>query len=432
MEFLQNFFLPPSSDHLHLVKYLILLIYFIHIPFISLLLGGIFFSVFFRLMAGKDQNSLYWRVSRDFIDILVFRKTAGVILGVLPLLVLAGIEGQVFYNTQISVVSFMLYTTFLVAVGISLVYFYQYTFQFAEVNPGLQLSSGILALMFLLSGYFIFSVNSALVLDPGRWAVVTHPMKFLFSWNVIARFNHFLTAAFAVSGVALVFFSVNWKESARNFEPDYSKYLQTLGTGIGLGFILLQPVMIFWNLITLPDVALSGVIFAYTALGLFLIMIIALLLYRMLKDSRYQLGTNVFVLLILLLILMIVNDHTARESAIQNHSQLLITRANEVEAARTSRREALMATAIEPDLAVGEQVFVKQCTACHRYDQRVVGPPYDSVLPKYENNRENLAEFIRNPKKIDPDYPAMPRLGLSEKEIKSVVAYLFQELEKSR
>lgn len=430
MELLNNFFLPPSSDHLHLVKYLILIVYFIHIPFISLLLGGTLLSVFFRLLAVSNPQSCYWQVSRDFIEVLIFRKTAGIILGVLPLIVLTLIEGQVFYDANIAVVKFLMYATLLISVGITLAYFYQYSFRMAEENVWLQLFSGLSALFFLLLGYFIFSVNSALIFDPGRWANITGPVRFLFSWNVIARYLHFLSASLAVSGLAIVFFSFNWKESRRELEPEYAGYLQKLGGGIGLAFTLLQPLLIFWNLITLPDPALTTEVFVYTLLVLFLILLISLRLYRMVETQQIQLGTGAFILFVLVLVIMIVNDHTAREAAIQNHTQMLMTRSNEIESEREAKREAERAASIQPDLTVGEQVYKAQCTACHRFDQKIVGPPYNSVLGKYQNRSEELIQFVRNPSKMNPDYPAMPKLGLSEKEIKSVAAYLLQEWEK--
>jgi cytochrome c len=430
MELLNNFFLPPSSDHLHLVKYLILIVYFIHIPFISLLLGGTLLSVFFRLLAVANPQSRFRQVSRDFIEVLIFRKTAGIILGVLPLIVLTLIEGQVFYDANIAVVKFLMYATVLISAGITLAYFYQYSFQMAEENVWLQLFSGLSALFFLLLGYFIFSVNSALIFDPGRWANVTAVSKFLFSWNVIARYLHFLSAALAVSGLAMVFFSFNWKETRRELEPEYASYLQKLGGGISLAFTLLQPVLIFWNLITLPDPTLTAEVFICTLLVLFLLLLISLRLYRMVMDQKTQLGTGAFILFVLVLVGMIVNDHIAREAAIQNHTRLLITRSDEIESEREAEREVEKAASIQPDLAVGEQVFKAQCTACHRFDQRIVGPPYNSVLGKYKNNTDGLIQFIRNPNKVNPDYPAMPKLGLAEKEIKSVAAYLLQEWEK--
>ena len=432
MDFLNGFFLPPSADHLHLVKYLILLIYFIHIPFVSLLLGGTFFSIFFRLLAGHETESLYWKLSRDFIETLVFRKTAGIILGVLPILVLTLIEGQVFYDAEIYVVHFLFYTTILVALGITSVYFYQSTFRMADLHPLLQLSSGLGGLLLLLVGYFIFSVNSALVLDPGRWATVTDPTKFLFSWNVIARFVHFICAAFAVSGVAMVFFFFNWKESQKDTDESYGNTVLKIGGGIALTFTLLQPLLLFWNLITLPDPALSAAVFANTIIVLFLVLVICLLLIRLLKNAELRLGTNVFVLFVIALVFMIVSDHLAREKSIQNHTRLLVTRAEEISSEIEAERERTRAASIEPDLAVGATVFRNQCSACHGFEQKIVGPPYNAVLSKYQEDPEKLAEFIRNPYKVDESYPAMPKLGLSEKEIKSVVAYLFQEMEKQK
>jgi cytochrome c len=426
MDFLNNLFLPPSANHLHLIKYIILIIYFIHLPFISLVIGGTFFSFIFRLLSGNDRNSRSWRVSREFIDRLVLRKMAGIFLGVLPLIILMLIEGQVFYDADISVIPFMLITTILAATGITLVYFYQYSFQETGISPSVQIAGGALALFFLFTGYFIFSVNSALILDPGRWAVVNSPLKFLFSWNVIARFLHFVCAAFAVSGVAMIFFMFNWKESEREKDVEFADYMMKLSGGIAIGFTLLQPLLIFWNLITLPDQALSGAVYLLTVFVLFLLFIITLTLYRLLKESRVKLGNNVFVLFVVTFIVMIVNDHEARENSIENQTRLLTARAEEVRGAIQQEREAAMASSFKPDIKLGEEIYNKQCNACHRFDQKLVGPAYDSVLPKYENNRDELIKFIRNPYKIEPGYPPMPKLGLSEKEIMSVAEFLLQ------
>ena len=426
MDFLNNLFLPPSANHLHLVKYIILIIYFIHLPFISLVIGGTFFSFVFRLLSGNDQNSRNWRVSREFINRLVLRKMAGIFLGVLPLIILMLIEGQVFYDADISVVPFMLITNILVATGITLVYFYQYSFRETGISQPVQIAGGALALFFLFTGYFVFSVNSALILDPGRWAIVNSPLKFLFSWNVIARFLHFICAAFAVSGVAMIFFMFNWKESDREKDVEFADYMKKLSGGIAIGFTLIQPLLIFWNLITLPDQALSGAVYLLTVLVLFLLFIITLTLYRLLKESRIKLGNNVFVLFVVTFIVMIVNDHEARENSIENQTRLLTSRAEEVRGAIQQEREAAMATSFKPDIKLGEEIYNKQCSACHRFDQKLVGPAYDSVLPKYENNRDELIKFIRNPYKIEPGYPPMPKLGLSEKEIMSVAEFLLQ------
>jgi cytochrome c len=431
MDFLKNLFIPPSTDHLVLVKYIILLIYFVYIPFISVFFGGTFFSILFRLLSGKNKNSLYWRVSKDFIETLVFRKTAGVLLGILPLFILTMIEGQVFYDANISIVSYMSITTLLIAIGVTLVYFYQSTYSYTDIHPGIQILLGVLGLFFLLNGFFVFSMSTALVLDPGRWAVVNSPGKFLFSWNVIAKFSHFIFTALAVTGAAILFFFFNWKDSLKDMDEHYAEYMKKIGGGIALSLMLLQPILIFWNLVTIPDQGLSEGVYILTIIVLFLILFICLLLYILLKESRLEFGSNIFVLLIIILVIMIVNDHLARENSIKNHSNLLLVRAKEVEAAIDAEREALLASSIQPDPVLGETVYSTQCNACHRFDQKLVGPPYNEVLPKYLNDPEGLTNFIRKPVKVNPDYPPMPQLGLSEKEIKSVTVYLLDRVKEN-
>lgn len=432
MGILESIFLPPSTDHLELIKYLILLVYFIHFPFISLMLGGTFFSLFFKILSRTEAHPHYARLADDLANTLIFRKTAGIILGVLPLIVLTIIEGQVFYDANLLIVRFMLYTTVLVSLGITLAYFYQESLKFARESVGLQLLIGAIALGFLMFGYLIFSSATALILDPGRWPLVKSLSGLLFSWNVVARGLHFLAASFAVSGIALVFFFFNWKDTARPADSEYTDYVRKFGGGVAIAFTLLQPVLVFWNLITLPTVAYSTSVFLLTALVLFLIMIIALLLYKLLKQGNLRVGSSVSVLFILAFLLIIVTDHIARENATENHTQVLVARSNELESELEAEHERLMAASITVDLDLGKQIFTNQCTSCHQFEQKVVGPAYNDVLPKYVGKEETLIDFIRNPKKVNPDLPAMPKLGLGEKELKSVAAYILKHFEENR
>jgi len=78
--------------------------------------------------------------------------------------------------------------------------------------------------------------------------------------------------------------------------------------------------------------------------------------------------------------------------------------------------------------AEGKAVFERVCATCHRFDEKLVGPPLASVVPKYRRQIEELKEFIRNPVKKDPAYPAMPKLQLSEAEIDAVAGYLLERV----
>ncbi|MCC6396025.1 MAG: cytochrome c, partial [Bacteroidetes bacterium] len=72
----------------------------------------------------------------------------------------------------------------------------------------------------------------------------------------------------------------------------------------------------------------------------------------------------------------------------------------------------------------GEDIFNAKCSACHLFDQKKVGPPYASVLPKYKGKKPELVSFILNPSKVDPAFPPMPSQGLKPAEADSIATYL--------
>jgi len=76
---------------------------------------------------------------------------------------------------------------------------------------------------------------------------------------------------------------------------------------------------------------------------------------------------------------------------------------------------------------LGEQIYNTKCVACHQFDQRVVGPPYNEVMPKYQGDVEKLKAFILNPVKVNPDYIAMPNQGLKPYEAESAAMFLLKK-----
>jgi len=72
----------------------------------------------------------------------------------------------------------------------------------------------------------------------------------------------------------------------------------------------------------------------------------------------------------------------------------------------------------------GQEIYDAKCSACHLFDQKKVGPPYKTVIPKYEGKKAQLLAFILNPVKVDPAYPNMPNQGLKPAEADSIATYL--------
>jgi cytochrome c551/c552 len=81
---------------------------------------------------------------------------------------------------------------------------------------------------------------------------------------------------------------------------------------------------------------------------------------------------------------------------------------------------------------LGEQLYNTKCIACHQFEQKMVGPAYKDVLPKYEGDLEKLKAFILNPVKVNPEFIPMPNQGLKPHEAESAAMFLMQKYEASK
>jgi cytochrome c len=75
-----------------------------------------------------------------------------------------------------------------------------------------------------------------------------------------------------------------------------------------------------------------------------------------------------------------------------------------------------------------EEIFNTKCSACHKFDVKLVGPPYQETIPKYNNDVKKLSAFIYNPQKINTAYPPMPNQGLKQKEADAVAQWLISKV----
>jgi cytochrome c551/c552 len=127
---------------------------------------------------------------------------------------------------------------------------------------------------------------------------------------------------------------------------------------------------------------------------------------------------------------MIVIDQMALVNATKEHIAGFVTEAEEREAETALEREALRSVSFVADPARGEEVFRTVCMTCHRMNERLVGPPLRTVLPKYLGKMDDLVAFVQKPSKVNPDYPPMSVPGLPLGDVKSVAAYLVGEIQR--
>jgi cytochrome c len=441
MDIFDSFVIPQSAEHIRLLHYILILIYFLFIPFISVIIGGTALSFIYREKGLKEKNNLFLKFSRDVIETLTINKSIGIILGLMPLLTAIIIYTQLLHNAGTSVAVYLLISFILAAVGFIFIYTYRYSLSFSEIFNSLsdieelskkneisdeikrfssgakKLSSkaGKYGLALLIIAMWIFTSAVTVASYPQQWGEA-NLLKLMFSWNVFTRFLTFLSASLAFTGAAVLFSFFWWEGGRKNLDIHYSDFVRNISIRITFLGALLVPLFMFINILTLPGAALSGGVFGYSAMALILIFLAYNLLYAMYKNSDAKFSGTLFFVLLFSLLALIVKDQLAMSNATKMHTEILDRNYHAI-LAKTEKVKG------PKQVVNGEQIYQTICVSCHRFDVKLVGPSYDNVMPKYEGKIDQLAAFIRNPVKVDPAYPPMPNPGLRPNQAKAVADY---------
>lgn len=438
MDFLDKLVLPQSLDHFALLHYMAIIILFLFVPFISLVIGGTILSLYSKIKGKSDENGFYTKFSKEVISLTTFTKGAGVGLGIIPLTALLLIYAQMLHNLKVVTIWFFIFAFILITIGLIFVYTYRYSWIFSSLFSSLQTEkrengyanfaanvtrvsskSGYWGIIFLLIGSYFFIGGLNLALNPEDWKA-TGVLYLFTSLSVLVKWIHFITAALALTGAFLLFIFFFW-EGGKSFESEeYKNFIKQIGLSVTFFFTLFQPVFLLINLATHPSLALSSSVFGFAVLALLAIFWVFHLLYVMLKRSNLQYSGMVFLLLITATLLLIISEQSALRIVTKKQAIVL---ASEYDVTL----KALKGESTIAEIS-GVDIFNGKCSACHKYDQKLVGPPYKETLPKYNGDVEKVAAFVLNPTKINPAYPAMPNQGLKPAEAKAIATYILEEV----
>ncbi len=422
MQFSDQFTLLATPAHLSLVKILLLIMFLLHLPYMGLLIGSSFLSVWFNFLGRKNKNQQHSTFARDLIELAAFNKSIGLVLGALPLLVIALIYSQILYGGNAVTLHYLIYSFLPILLGLIGVYIYRFTVRSEKTVYALV---GALGVLLLLAGYFVFIASIARFHDPEKWVFIKNPVQVLIGWHAIGNYLAFITSSFAITGIGIIFFFFAWGKKLSSDATAYAAYVKKFGLTIGLIFTLLTPLFIIFGLINLPDIAYSYSLIAMSIVLLILLGVVSNILAKMLQGASIKLGITAFILSILAFLVMILNSSTARENALLEHNKFLALESQARLAKILPERQMEEGGGIT-DYTKGEAVFKRVCSSCHRFDQKIVGPPYVTVLPKYEDDIQKLIAFVSNPYKVNPDYPPMPNQGLKITEVEAVAGYLLK------
>lgn len=445
MEFLDKLVLPQSAEHIELLHYMLTLVLALFVPFISVVFGGTFASIYYGKKFRRTKTIYYKKFSKEIVEDLTVNPGVGIILGLVPLLTALLILTQLLHKTGIQTVSFLALSLAFILVALFMIYTYRYSMALTNVFDSIDLKStsekdveldyrklksksshlslkyGKSGLVFLFIGIWFYSAGITSATNYTDWnfpGVITS----LASPRVLLNLLLFLAFAFSLSNAAFLFVHLYWKENKSSEDPNYTKFVKDLCSKAGLKASILLPVLIVINLFSFSETNLSGTIFIYSVVSIILIFIVYHLFYMILHKDGYKFGSMIFFILIFAAIALLIKDQKALTNATESHSLVLSTEYNKMLA--DLRGEGAVA-----ELS-GKEIYDVRCASCHKFDQKLVGPAHLDVLPKYEGKESQLIAFIRNPVKVDPAFPPMPNPGLKPQEAEAVAKYLLEEYAK--
>jgi cytochrome c len=419
-----------------LLRYLLILTYILFIPYISVLFGAAYLSLSYNKKGEQGGNKFYFKLAKDIIDLATINKSIAFALGIIPLLSATFCYAQLLSSGKVSLTGYLLTALLFLVAGLISLYSYKYSFhlkdifgsvkeetedvknelnKYKNISESLFKSAGKWGFYLILIAVYIFFGAASLAIDPSRWESVSSIFSMIFSFSALLKFLLFVSFAFVTTSIVGVFYL---NEELEDSSAEYKEFVKDnlfnfgLASGAAASFLY---VIVF---LVSPKASLADTAFIAAAFALFAILIVSSLIYLMMKEEGAKYINSAVTFLILFFIGFIVKEQSAFNSATVKPFYL----------AAEKYEKHLEEMKAEFGLGIveisGEDIFNGRCVACHNFEQKLVGPAYNNVLPKYVNNQEGLVQFILNPTKVDPNFPPMPNQGLKPNEAQAIADYI--------
>jgi cytochrome c len=443
MNIFEQFVIPPNPEHVGLLFVLQVISLLTFLPFAGIMLGASVFSIYFRRQATKTGNPIFTQISKDLMDKLTVGKAAGYALGILPLVSSVLGYGQLLYGAKSISASMMIVSLLLYIVSFLFIYNYKNSLHLASVFSSIKKSGELpeeaakyenkslyfgnrygnwgVSLMFVSA--FLFIGGTTIAAKPGLWNSVDNILKPLINPHIWVNFLFFVSASFAVTGSAILYFFFVWQGGIKDIPDEYYNIIRKLALRSALAGLVLLPLFIFINVLVLPVAGTSPAVYIAAGFALMFILITGNLLYSIYKNYESKYIGVVFFLMFFVFTFTVVKDQIVLLNALKGHLIGVTAKAEEL----AKEKESAI---VQVSGADGEKIYNEKCIACHKFDQKVVGPPYQETVPKYNGDLKKLAGFIYNPQKINPAYPPMPSQGLKMKEAEAVAKYIMDKTSK--
>lgn len=416
---------PLSTEFYSLLRHGLFLVLFFHLAFLGLLIGGSTVSLLLNFLGKEKRDPSYLRFSQELMRSVLTSKSALFLFGIVPLLLVWFAYARILFDPSPLPWQFWGVLLAILISGFALLSLYRQARERTLSLSPMSVGAGVAGLLAVIFAFFLFANGYGILFNPEKLPLLAKQVRFFLSWNAVVKFLLFLAFFFGMTGGVILLLGGRSTEGKEGTDGVYLGVVRDVGSRLTYLATLILPVFVLLDLITLPEIALSAGVFATSAVVLLLSLLVCLILSLAHGKKEEGSGARVLALYVLIFLAVLLHDHAAVGNAYGDRIAFLTMQAPAAvtEHATEERREEPAAAGKEA-AETGKAVYEKVCAGCHQFDIRVVGPPLNEAVPKYGGDVEKLKEFIRNPVKVNPDYPSMPNLGLPKEEIDAVARYL--------
>lgn len=421
--------LPPalSPDTILLLRYLLTAALFLYLPFLGIVIAGSAASLVLNFFGREDRDDRSLRLSREWIEAVTVNRWVLLLFVLLPYPAIAyACRRFLGGRTSLPTIAWLVPFGALLA-GCLLLSVYRSAIRRTTELPPVPFGAGMAGLLAMISAAFLSFLLLGTLVNPAKLPLVRSNPVFILSWHSLVEFLLFLALSFGLAGGIALRLLGRSSAGEAGGGPDYEARVRTAGTSFSLAGALAAPALVVLYLITLPVTGISTEVFVMAATVPILALAVFALLYLLPGKENGRPGDRVSALFILMFLAVILCDQAAAGNAYQGQPSSigLLAADKTVKDGKAAGKPAAATAAV---LEKGKKVFDTVCSVCHRFDSKVIGPPLNEVVPKYKGDVAKLKGFIRNPVKVNPALPAMPKPAIKEDEVDAVARYLLSKV----
>ncbi len=445
MDLFNDLVIPVGSSHLTLIRLMLYISASFLFAYTGLLFGSVFLSTRAASKAKKNNDFRYQKMAQDLIKVGTGITGMWFGLGIVPFLSFILSYPQLLSGTEGDVVGYLIVGLLVFSMAVASIYIYKNSLNFKSVFYSFKTNvrskseslieeyhsldedventgsfTGIWGVILLLVATWFLAGATTYAYDQSMWGQSIFEM--LLSASTVFKALLILVMGTAFASAVYMFYAFSW-QGGYDFATEEERQLsKNFVRRFGLYSALLIPLVYAFQIVNIPNNALSGLMFVFGLISLLFVVFYAQSIY-LTKSEDHASGIKYgFMFIMISFAMFAAQDQQA--FYISNAANL--NSIAEIHAKAEEERHSLYATSEEEPVVDAQAIFDTRCIACHKFDAKGVGPAYNDVVPKYEGKEGDLVKFILSPSPQNPsEYPAgMPAQGLTPAEGKAMAKWL--------